>query len=192
MPTYLDRDWPILVLCILTESAASIISARFANRVNSRIVGLVTGAVLTVIGIVMLGMNYRTQIASIPLLVQILMCFGGFLAFILVLIAGILLIRRIFTLPQEVSRKLLQFPAMTCVLVMLLFAETWFVAVICAAIFTIALYPILSVFEKYDGYKKLFVERRKGEVKRSLLLLFGTHIVIVAVSWGVWERPYFA
>ncbi|MCD8013001.1 MAG: sulfite exporter TauE/SafE family protein [Lachnospiraceae bacterium] len=63
-PTIILKDWPVLVLCIVTESAASIISARFANRVNSRVVGLVTGAVLTVIGVIMLGINYRTQIAS--------------------------------------------------------------------------------------------------------------------------------
>ncbi|MCD8037339.1 MAG: sulfite exporter TauE/SafE family protein [Clostridiales bacterium] len=64
-PTILLKDWPILVLCIVTESAASIISARFANRVNSRTVGLVIGVVLTVIGVVMIGLNYREQIAAL-------------------------------------------------------------------------------------------------------------------------------
>ncbi|MCD8328831.1 MAG: sulfite exporter TauE/SafE family protein [Ruminococcus sp.] len=64
-PTIIFDDWQLLVLCIVTESAASVVSARFANRVNNRIVGLVTGAVLTVIGVLMLGMNYRTQIASL-------------------------------------------------------------------------------------------------------------------------------
>lgn len=50
--------WDILLLCIITESAASIASARFANRVNNRTVGLVTGGVLTVLGVAMLIMHY--------------------------------------------------------------------------------------------------------------------------------------
>ncbi|MCD7774032.1 MAG: TSUP family transporter [Clostridiales bacterium] len=64
-PAIILDDWPILILCIVTESAASIISAQFANRVKNRVVGLVTGAVLTVIGVVMIIINYRTQIAAI-------------------------------------------------------------------------------------------------------------------------------
>lgn len=57
-PTIIFQDWPILLLCILAETAASIFSARFANKVNNRTVGLVTGAVLTILGIVMLILNY--------------------------------------------------------------------------------------------------------------------------------------
>ncbi len=64
-PTIILDDLPILILCIVTESLASIVSARFANRVNNRVVGIVTGAVLTAVGVIMLGINYRTQLASL-------------------------------------------------------------------------------------------------------------------------------
>ncbi|MCD8021865.1 MAG: hypothetical protein LUF30_02380 [Lachnospiraceae bacterium] len=63
-PGIILEDWPILVLCMVTESAASIVSARFANRVNNRTVGLVTGAVLTVLGICMICINYREILFS--------------------------------------------------------------------------------------------------------------------------------
>ncbi|MCC8081801.1 MAG: TSUP family transporter [Lachnospiraceae bacterium] len=56
-PTILFDEWKILILCMATESAASIASAQFANRVNSRTVGLVTGAVLTVLGVIMILMK---------------------------------------------------------------------------------------------------------------------------------------
>ncbi|MCD8088099.1 MAG: sulfite exporter TauE/SafE family protein [Oscillospiraceae bacterium] len=62
-PSILFDDWPILILCVITETAASIVSAQFANRVNSKTVGLVTGAVLTVLGVCMVGINYHAQIA---------------------------------------------------------------------------------------------------------------------------------
>ncbi|MGN0696973.1 MAG: sulfite exporter TauE/SafE family protein [Oscillospiraceae bacterium] len=64
-PTIILDDLPILLLCMVTETAASILSARFANRVNNRTVGLVTGAVLVVLGIVMLGINYREPLAAL-------------------------------------------------------------------------------------------------------------------------------
>lgn len=57
-PTILLRDWPILLLCIVTEIAASILSAQFANRVNNRKVGLVAGTVLVSLGIMMLGIRF--------------------------------------------------------------------------------------------------------------------------------------
>ncbi|MGN1143606.1 MAG: sulfite exporter TauE/SafE family protein, partial [Anaerovoracaceae bacterium] len=81
-PTILLQDWPILILCILTETIASIVSARFANKVNNRTVGLVTGAVLTVLGITMLCINYRKQITACRLLMQVLQCMGRYLLFI--------------------------------------------------------------------------------------------------------------
>ena len=58
-PTLVLEKWQILLLCIVVETAASIVSAQFANRVNNRVVGLVTGGVLTVLGVVMLGIHYR-------------------------------------------------------------------------------------------------------------------------------------
>ncbi|MGN1137153.1 MAG: sulfite exporter TauE/SafE family protein [Oscillospiraceae bacterium] len=64
-PTILLDDLPILLLCIVTETAASIMSARFANRVNNRTTGLVTGAVLVVLGAVMLAINYREPLAGL-------------------------------------------------------------------------------------------------------------------------------
>jgi hypothetical protein len=44
---------------------ASLVSARFANRVNNRTVGLVTGAVLTVLGGAMLILNYWDVISQL-------------------------------------------------------------------------------------------------------------------------------
>ena len=47
-----------MLVCIAVATAASLISARFANRVKNRTVGLVTGAVLTVLGASMIVLNY--------------------------------------------------------------------------------------------------------------------------------------
>ncbi|MGM9618883.1 MAG: TSUP family transporter [Oscillospiraceae bacterium] len=191
-PTILWQDWPILLLCVVTETAASIVSARFANRVNNRTVGLVTGAVLTVLGVVMLGLNYRAQLASCTLLMQMLRCMGWYLLFIAGVIVVILLLRLCCRLPREVCRKLLQFPALASVVFMLYVAETWVAAVLCAVVFCLAVYPVLCALEKWEGYTDLFIERRPGEVKKSLFLLFGTHTALAAFCCGLLHRPYIA
>ena len=49
-PAILSEKWNVMLLCIAVATAASLFSARFANRVGSRTVGLVTGAVLTLLG----------------------------------------------------------------------------------------------------------------------------------------------
>ena len=60
----LKRGW-IMLVCIIIATAASLVSAQFANRVKNRTVGLVTGAVLTVLGAAMLILNYRQNISEI-------------------------------------------------------------------------------------------------------------------------------
>lgn len=191
-PTIILDDWPILLLCIVTETAASIVSAQFANRVNNRIVGLATGAVLTVLGIIMLGIQYRKLLVSCELLMQTLRCMGWYLLFIAGVVAVILILRLCFKMPREIARKLLQFPAMSSVIFMLYATENWVASVLCAMVFCLATYPILCLMEKWKGYKDLFIERRPGEVKKSLFLLFGTHTVIVALSSGLLDKPYIA
>lgn len=49
-PSILLERWDALLICVLTATFSSLVSARFANRVNSRTVSLVTGSVLVVLG----------------------------------------------------------------------------------------------------------------------------------------------
>ncbi|MGN0184485.1 MAG: TSUP family transporter, partial [Aristaeellaceae bacterium] len=191
-PAILFQDWPVLMLCIATETAASIASAQFANRVDSRTVGLVTGAILTVLGLAMLGIQYRAQFASCALVMQVLACMGRYLLFLVGVVVAILLLRLCPGMSREMSRKLLQFPAMTSVIFMLHVAESWQATLICAAVFCLAVYPVLCAMERWKGYGELFIERRPGEVKKSLFLLFGTHILLAVVCCGLLKRPWIA
>ncbi|MCM1284473.1 MAG: sulfite exporter TauE/SafE family protein [Muribaculaceae bacterium] len=60
-PAIVRERWDVLLICIVTATAASIVSARFANKVNSRTAGLATGGILTVLGAAMLILNYWKQ-----------------------------------------------------------------------------------------------------------------------------------
>jgi hypothetical protein len=61
-PAIVLEKWDIMLICIVVATVSSLISARFANRVNNRTVGLVTGAVLTVLGGAMIILNYWDKI----------------------------------------------------------------------------------------------------------------------------------
>ena len=57
-PAIFFEKWDVMLLCIAVATTASLLSARFANRVKNRTVGLVTGVVLTVLGVAMIILNY--------------------------------------------------------------------------------------------------------------------------------------
>ena len=57
-PAILLERWPVLFYCMAVATAASLWSARFANRVNSRTVGRVTGVILTAMGALLIVLHY--------------------------------------------------------------------------------------------------------------------------------------
>ncbi len=82
-PAIVLEKWDVMLICIAVATAASLLSARFANRVKNRTVGLVTGAVLTVLGAAMLILNFWKQLPQISLFMDILHCFGVLAAYII-------------------------------------------------------------------------------------------------------------
>ena len=57
-PAIILEKWPVMILCMTVATIAFLVSARFANRVSNRTVGLVTGAVLTILGASMIYLNF--------------------------------------------------------------------------------------------------------------------------------------
>lgn len=189
-PAIVLERWDALVICIITATAASIVSAQFANRVNNRIVGLVTGAVLTVLGIVMLILNYWDSISKSVLVMQTLRCFGWYMVYIVAFASFLLILNAVVKVPRDIFRKLLHFPAFTSSIVITLIAESWTAASLSLVIFAAIVYPILWLCERWRGYDNLFVQKHKGEIKESLLILFLSQAAIVAIAWGLFGKPW--
>lgn len=184
-PEIVLERWDVLIICIVTATAASIVSARFANRVNAKTVGLVTGAILTVLGVLMLILNYREQISRCEIIWDMCVCMGKYLVYLAICVT-ILLLDRAFLHPNpEVFRKSLHIVAYTSSIFMMYISGEWLVPCLCCLLFAAIVYPVLHLAEKlWNGYDSLFVQRHKGEIKVSLLLLFCTHAVLIAVFWG--------
>ncbi len=191
-PAIVLEKWHVLLICIIVATAASLISARFANRVKNRTVGLVTGAVLTVLGASMLVLNYWPYLSQFPLFVQTLSCFGIFLAYILPTLAILVPIRFLTKVPSFVFRKLLHIAAFTFSALMILTSQSWQATALACGIAMLIIYPVLSICENEAWYAKLLVQKSPGEIKRSMFMIFSMVAAVVAVAWGVFGRQKLA
>ena len=189
-PAIILERWNVMLICIIVATAASLISAQFANRVKNRTIGLVTGTVLTMLGAAMLILNYWLVISEIAIAAAILRCFGKFIMYIAPCIAILLAIKFFTKVPQFVFRKLLHLVAFSCTIFMIIVAENWQAASITSCLVAVLLYPLLAIFEKESWFKNLLVQKKPGEIKNSLLMLFFMFAVITTVSWGIFGKPY--
>lgn len=110
-----------------------------------------------------------------------------------VICASIALLIRIFIdLPDELFRKFLHIILLGSAPVFLYGFETWYTAVFASLIFMILVYPILSLAESLEKYSHILMERNDGEIKRSLILVFGMFSLVITISWGVIGVRYIA
>ncbi|MCM1524689.1 MAG: TSUP family transporter [Ruminococcus sp.] len=181
----------VLLICMITATAASVVSARFANKVNNKIVGLATGAILTVLGALMLILNYWEYISKIQLIAEVLICFGKYLIYLICFVAVLLTARLLFKIPKAVWRKMLHAVAYTSSVFMIFVSDGWIVPAICCALFAAVVYPILRLAENRKWYGELFVQKTDGEIKKSLLLLFLTNAALIAAC-GAAGKLYIA
>ena len=128
------------------------------------------------------------MISLYPFIVEILACLKGFVLYIIPCVLILLLIK-LTKVPQFIFRKLLHLVAFTCVIVMLLGAQHWYSVSAASLLIAGVIYPILALLENRSWFAKLFVEKRPGEIKRSLILLFATFAGLAAVGWGLFGEP---
>jgi len=85
---------------------------------------------------------------------------------------------------SELFRKFLHIMCACLILLPVKFFMAWYNAVFAVFIFVIIAYPLLAKAERLPKYGAFFSERKKGEVKTSLLLAALMLIVLITVFWG--------
>lgn len=116
--------------------------------------------------------------------------FGILLCYFVVCASGALLLRRFVRVPREVFRKTLHMILIGSVFVWTYAFKTWWVSVIAAVVLTVVVYPILAFAERFPGYSELLTERKQGEIKRSLVVVFGMFSVLISICWGFFGEKY--
>ncbi len=106
--------------------------------------------------------------------------------------AGALTLRLFIKIPDEIFRKTLHCILLGSLLVFVFGFQHWYSAALVSLGFAVVVYPILAFFETFRGYSQLTTERKQGELKQSLLLVFGMFTFVIALCWGLLGDKYLA
>lgn len=99
-------------------------------------------------------------------------------------VGAMLLIRRFVRVPREVFRKTLHNIVLCSLFVWVYAFQTWWVSALAAIAFVVVVFPVLSLAERSKSYSRILAERNQGEIKRSLVVVFGMYAAIIAICWG--------
>jgi len=119
------------------------------------------------------------------LLTELLHGLGTVLIYFVFLASSAVILRRFLSIPDEVFRKLLHGILLGSLFIWTVEFETWWLAAASALGFAIVVYPLLKVLELIPGFSAFMTERRHGELKQSLLIVFTMYAVVVSVCWGL-------
>lgn len=118
---------------------------------------------------------------------ELLHGFGILSVYFIIAATTVLLCRFLIKIPNEIFRKTLHFVLLGSVFVFVYGFETWWVSALAAIIFEVIVYPILMVVEHIKNFSEFTTERKKGELKSSLLLVFTMFALVISVCWGLFH-----
>lgn len=116
---------------------------------------------------------------------ELLQGFGVMSIYFIIAASAALLSRAFIKIPDEIFRKLLHFILLGSVFVFVYGFETWWISALAAIIFEVIVFPILMVVEHIKNFSEFTTERKKGELKMSLLLVFTMFAFVISVCWGL-------
>lgn len=114
---------------------------------------------------------------------------------ITIIIPAVLLLIVLYStkkVPPYVFRKLLHMVAYTIISAAILTASGWLQVSLSCVLLAVLIYPLLAAAERFDVYSKIFVEKKPGEIKLSMLEMFLTSAAVCALAWGISSRSYIA
>lgn len=115
---------------------------------------------------------------------------GILLAYFVVMASIALVCRFTVKIPDELFRKILHCILLGSLLPFVFGFQSWKFSALTAIVFAAAVYPILVFLERYQAYAEITTQRKKGELKSSLLLVFSMFALVIAVCWGALGDRY--
>ena len=110
--------------------------------------------------------------------------FGAILVYFALCVGAVLIFRRYGNPKHEVFRKTLHLILLLSLFVWVFAFPDWKTSCFAIVVFVVIVYPVLSVLQGIKGYSELLTERKPGEIRNSLLVVFGMFAVVIAVCWG--------
>ena len=115
---------------------------------------------------------------------------GITMLYIIVAVGIMLLVRKCFTIPDELFRKTLHFILLGAYIPLVFAFETWWMSAIFSTSLIIILFPVLSVAGKVPMFSSFMNERKEGEFKSSMVLAVGMMAFSVCICWGIFGEKY--
>ena len=105
--------------------------------------------------------------------------------------AGIVFFGRVcLTIPDELFRKILHFVLLGAYIPLVFAFEKWWMSAIFSTALIVVLFPVLFFAEKLPMFSAFVNERKKGELKSSMVLAVGMMAFSVTVCWGIFGDKY--
>ncbi len=123
---------------------------------------------------------------------ELLYGIGNLLIYFIVMVAAVLTARKLIDIYDELFRKILHFVLLGALLVWTVSFRTWWIEVLTVVGFVVIVYPILMFFERFKTYSNTVTERKKGELKRSLVAVFLMFAVVIIITEGIFKDRYLA
>lgn len=124
-------------------------------------------------------------------MIEFITGFGMLLGYFAICATIALVLRKLITIPREIFRKMLHFILLGSICIFTYVFKTWWLSALATVAFVVLVFPILMFAESIPGYSELLTERKKGEIKRSLIVVFGMFFVLICVCWGLLNQKFF-
>ncbi len=115
---------------------------------------------------------------------------GNILIYFCTALAILLPARKLIHIYDELFRKILHFVLLGALIIWTISFQVWWIKIITVIGFVIIVYPILKFFERFKTYSQVITERKKGELKSSLVVVFLMFSLVIAVAEGIFEDSY--
>ena len=112
------------------------------------------------------------------------------LLYFIVMAGTALLCRLLIRIPDELFRKILHCILLFSLPVFVYGYGRWQTAALAALGFAVVVYPLLVALEHLRNFSRVTTERKKGELKHSLLLVFSMFALVIAVCWGFFGKRW--
>lgn len=110
--------------------------------------------------------------------------------YIAVMVGIMMLCRKLFTIPDELFRKILHFILLGAYIPLCFAFEAWWMAAVFALLLIAILFPALSLAQKIPMFSSFVNERKKGEFVSSMVYAVGMMAFSISVCWGLFGDKY--
>ena len=115
---------------------------------------------------------------------------GKILLYFAIAASTALTCRVLIRIPDELFRKILHCIVLGSLPVFLTAFDFWWMAAVEAVAFALVVFPVLAILERVPGFSRLTTERKHGELKNSLLLVFFMYALVIGICWGWLQDRY--